>query len=87
MPAIDPIRTRDPLESALDRIQELKARTTEKLDEAMSVVSRNLGREEAAEAENGVRDLGLALSGQDAAVHRLDHSRVLDLISDPFEDA
>lgn len=86
MPAIDPIRTRDPLDSALDRIQELKARATEKLDEALSVVSGNLGREEAADAEDGVKGLGLELAGRDASVHRLDHARVLDLISDPFGD-
>nr|WP_321259917.1 hypothetical protein [uncultured Pseudodesulfovibrio sp.] len=69
-----------------DRIQELKARAAEGLDDAMNIVSKNLGREEAKSAENSLAGLGEGLTSQDAAIHTLDPLKVLDLISDPFEN-
>nr|WP_287411565.1 hypothetical protein [Pseudodesulfovibrio sp.] len=69
-----------------DRIQELKARAAEGLDDAMNIVAKNLGREEAKSAENQLAGLDQELSVQDTAIHALDPLKVLDLISDPFED-
>jgi len=69
-----------------DRIQELKARAAEGLDDALNLVAKNLGREEAKVAENSLAGLGEELSNQEAAMHSLDPLKVLDLISDPFED-
>nr|WP_321513314.1 hypothetical protein [uncultured Pseudodesulfovibrio sp.] len=69
-----------------DRIQELKAKAAEGLDDALNIVAKNLGREEAKGAENSLAGLGEALSSQDTAIHALDPLKVLDLISDPFED-
>lgn len=75
-PAIDPARK---------RIQELKARAAEGLDDALTVVAKNLGKEETQAAQNSLRELGDELRVQ-AASHSLDAARVADLISDPFED-
>ena len=87
MPAIQPVPSQAPVTgTARERIEQLKARATEGLDEAMAAVSRNLGRREAAEAEQSLGDLGLDLAAGGAEAHRLDHAKVLDLISDPFED-
>lgn len=87
MPAIQPVSTRtDAAGAARERIEQLKARATEGLDDAMAAVTRNLGRREATEAERSLGDLGLDLAAQGPDAHRLDHARVLDLISDPFED-
>ena len=52
----------------------------------MAAVTRNLGRREATEAEKSLGELGLELAAQGSDAHRLDHAKVLDLISDPFED-
>ncbi|BCS88996.1 hypothetical protein [Pseudodesulfovibrio sediminis] len=68
------------------RIQELKARAAEGLDDAMDAVARNLGREEAREAENSLSGLSAQLATQEGAIHLLDAAKVADLISDPFED-
>lgn len=85
MPAIEQIQIQE-RSVARDRIQELKARAAEGLDDAMAVVAKNLGREEAKEAESALAGLGDELAAQEAAMHHLDHARVMDLISDPFED-
>lgn len=84
MPAIEQIQIQPRTDAGRERISELKAKAAEGLDDALNLVARNLGREEAAEAEDSLQ--GLDLAGQESGVHRLDHARVLDLISDPFED-
>ncbi|WP_319582838.1 hypothetical protein [uncultured Pseudodesulfovibrio sp.] len=87
MPAIQPVTTQtDVTSAARERIEQLKARATEGLDEAMAAVTRNLGRREANEAEKSLGELGLDLAAKGSDVHRLDHAKVMDLISDPFED-
>ncbi|WFS62275.1 hypothetical protein LF599_16675 [Pseudodesulfovibrio thermohalotolerans] len=87
MPAIQSIPPHESIVgTSRERIQELKARATESLDDAMTAVTRNLGRREAAEAEANLDALGLDLAGKGSAAHSLDHARVLDLISDPFEE-
>lgn len=86
MPAIEQIRIQQDVTATRDRIQELKARAAEGLDDALSVVSRNLGREEAREAGNSLAGLGEELAAQEASMHHLDAARVADLIADPFED-
>lgn len=87
MPAIQPVSTRtDVAGAARERIEQLKARATEGLDEAMAAVTRNLGRREADEAEKSLGELGMDLAAHGSDAHRLDHAKVLDLISDPFED-
>ena len=88
MPAIQSVQSQESLAGvARDRIQELKARAAESLDDAMATVAKNLGREAAAEAQASLGGLALDLAGEGSSVHSLDHARVLDLISDPFEDA
>lgn len=87
MPAIQSIASQNPLAGASrERIEQLKARAGESLDDAITAVSRNLGRREAAEADQSLGEIGLALAAEGAGVHQLDHSRVLELISDPFAD-
>lgn len=86
MPAIEQIQIQHRPAAGRDRIQELKARAAEGLDDAMAVVAKNLGRDEARQAENSIAGLGDELAAQEAAAHRLDHARVMDLIADPFED-
>ena len=87
MPGIERAQGFDPrTEQVSKRIQELKARAAEGLDEAMGVVEKNLGRREAREASSGLNSLSAELSAQGAAIHSLDPQRVADLISDPFED-
>ena len=87
MPGIERAQGFEPrVEQANKRIQDLKARAAEGLDAAMGVVEKNLGREEAREAEMSLEGLGAELSAQESAIHHLDHSKVMDLISDPFED-
>jgi hypothetical protein len=87
MPAIQPVSPRtDVCTPARDRIEQLKAQATEGLDEAMAAVTRNLGRREATEAEKSLGEVGLDLAAHGSDVHRLDHAKVMDLISDPFED-
>ena len=85
MPAIETIRAQQPA-AEKERIRELKARAAASLDDALGVVARNLGREEAAKAEDSLAGLGASLSAQEAPAHRLDMARVMDLIADPFED-
>jgi len=87
MPAIEQITHHNTLsiDPTRKRIQELKARAAEGLDDALSVVARNLGREEAQEAHNSLKELGDELRFQ-AVSHNLDAARVADLISDPFGD-
>lgn len=87
MPAIQPVTPQAGVSSpSRERIEQLKARATEGLDEAMAAVTRNLGRREANEAEQSLGELGLDLAAHGSDAHRLDHAKVLDLISDPFED-
>ncbi|WP_272698750.1 hypothetical protein [Desulfovibrio sp. Fe33] len=87
MPAIQSIQPRETIVgTSRERIQELKARATESLDDAMTAVARNLGRREAAEAEAELNALGLDLAAQGSSAHSLDRARVMDLISDPFGD-
>jgi hypothetical protein len=86
MTAIEQIQIHNSTDSARARIQELKARAAEGLDDALSVVARNFGREEAHDAEDSLKSLGQELAAQGATTHRLDLTRVMDLISDPFED-
>lgn len=86
MPGIEQIQIQTRTDATRARIQELKARAAEGLDDALSVVARNLGREDAAEAENSLKGLETELASQESAMHSLDHARVMDLISDPFED-
>jgi hypothetical protein len=87
MPAIQPVSPQaDVVGAARERIEQLKARAAEGLDDAMTAVARNLGRREAAEAEQSLGELGLDLAAHGSDAHRLDHAKVLDLISDPFED-
>lgn len=87
MPAIEQIQGFQPrTDPARDRIQELKARAAEGLDDALGAVARNLGRDEAREAEQSLAGLDKELVAQSKAMHHLDPARVADLISDPFED-
>jgi hypothetical protein len=87
MPSIERAQGFDPrTEQVTKRIQELKARAAGSLDEAMSVVEKNLGRREAREASSGLKELSMELSAQESAIHSLDPLRVADLISDPFEE-
>ncbi|MBI9080951.1 MAG: hypothetical protein JEY79_14580 [Pseudodesulfovibrio sp.] len=87
MPGIQSVQGDFPRTEQLSkRIQELKARAAEGLEEAMGVVEKNLGRREAGEAVMSLGGLGEELSAQETASHRLDPMRVADLISDPFED-
>ena len=87
MPGIERVQGFDPSpEQANKRIQELKARAAEGLDEAMNVVEKNLGRREAREATMGLKGLAAELSIQESAIHSLDPARVADLIADPFDD-
>ncbi|MCJ2165192.1 MULTISPECIES: hypothetical protein [unclassified Pseudodesulfovibrio] len=86
MPAIEQIQIQHSTDTARARIQELKARAAEGLDDALSVVAKNFGREETHEAEDSLKSLGQDLAAQGANTHRLDLTRVMDLISDPFED-
>jgi len=87
MPGIQSVQGAAPRTEQLSkRIQELKARAAEGLDEALGVVERNLGRKEAGVAVMSLESLGAELSAQESASHRLDPMRVADLISDPFED-
>lgn len=85
MPAIEQIRIQEPAVGR-DRIQELKARAAGALDDALGVVAQNLGRDEARKAETSAMGLGEELAAQEAALHSLDHAKVMDLIADPFED-
>ncbi|EGB15320.1 hypothetical protein DND132_2115 [Pseudodesulfovibrio mercurii] len=88
MPAIQSVGTQNDVAGvARERIEQLKARAGESLDEAMTAVTRNLGRREAAEADQSLGELGLDLAAEGSDAHLLDRARVLDLISDPFEDA
>ena len=86
MPAIEQIQIHPRPDVAKARIQELKARAAEGLDDALSVVAKNLGREETDQATNSLKGLEQELAGQKSVMHRLDQTKVLDLISDPFED-
>jgi hypothetical protein len=87
MPAIQSVSPQTAVTGATrERIEQLKARATEGLDDAMAAVTRNLGRREANEAEQSLGELGLDLAAQGSDAHRLDHAKVMDLISDPFED-
>lgn len=87
MPAIQSVGTHNDVAGVTrERIEQLKARAGESLDEAMTAVTRNLGRREAAEAEESLGRLGLDLAAQGSDAHRLDLAKVLDLISDPFDD-
>ncbi len=87
MPGIERAQGFDPrTEQVNKRIQELKARAAQGLDEAMSIVEKNLGRSEAREATMSLKGLTAELSAQESAVHSLDPMRVADLISDPFDD-
>ena len=85
MPAIEQIQRPQPV-AREDRIRELKARAAEALDDALGVVAKNLGREEARQASDSLAGLGETLTSHEAPAHRLDVARVMDLISDPFED-
>ncbi|BDQ34238.1 hypothetical protein [Pseudodesulfovibrio portus] len=85
MPAIESIRIQES-PAGEDRIRELKARAAEALDNAMNVVTENLGRAEAVEARESLAEMDTALAAQEAPAHRLDLARVMDLIADPFED-
>lgn len=85
MPAIDPILRQDPT-AGKDRIQELKARASAALDNALGVVAENLGREEARHAADSIPKLDMAQAAQEASAHNLNLARVMDLITDPFED-
>ncbi len=85
MPAIEQIQIQEPARGH-DRIQELKARAAGALDDALNVVSKNLGREEARQAETSAKGIGSELAAQEAAMHHLDHATVMDLIADPFDD-
>lgn len=88
MPAIQSVTSQDALAGAArERIERLKARAGESLDDAMTAVARNLGRREAAEADRSLGELGRELAAQGSSVHQLDRARVLDLISDPFDEA
>ncbi|NDV20912.1 hypothetical protein GO013_15990 [Pseudodesulfovibrio sp. JC047] len=69
-----------------NRIQELKTRAAEGLDDALNIVAKSLGREETPVAKTNLAGLETALSPQEADLHSLDALKVLDLISDPFED-
>ena len=87
MPGIERAQGFDPrTEQVSKRIQELKARAAEGLDDAMGVVEKNLGRQEAREATSGMQSLAAELTVQGSAIHSLDPMRVADLISDPFDD-
>jgi len=87
MPGIERAQGFEPrTDQVRKRIQELKARAAEGLDEAMGAVERNLGRREAREAAMSLEGLGAELSVQESAIHSLDPMRVADLIRDPFED-
>lgn len=85
MPAIDPIRRQEPA-AGEDRIRELKARAAEALDNAMDVVTENLGRTEALQARESLTEMDAAMASREAPAHRLDLARVMDLIADPFEN-
>lgn len=87
MPAIQPVQHPNSRQDQMaNRIQELKARAAESLEDAMNVVEQNLGRREADEATLKLKGLPQELSIQEAAMHYLEPSKVADLISDPFED-
>lgn len=88
MPALDRIQPifEARIEQVGKKIEEIKSRSGEGLDDAMNVVEQNLGRQEAREAEMSLMALGDELSAQEAAMHRLDPAKVADLISDPFDD-
>jgi len=86
MPAIEQVQGTQTQTVSRQRIQELKARAAEGLDDAMNLVAQNLGRQEAREAHNSVMGLGQELAAQEASIHLLDPAKVADLISDPFED-
>lgn len=87
MPAIHNVQLHENRPELIrDRIQELKARATEGLDDALNIVAKNLLREEAKAAENSLAGLGEELAIQQEAAHSLDMTKVMDLISDPFED-
>lgn len=87
MPGIERAQGFAPRSEQLNnRIQELKARAAEGLDDAMNLVEKNLGRQEAREASAELKGLGEELVIQKESMHRLDPLVVADLISDPFED-
>jgi len=87
MPGIERAQGFEPrTDQVSKKIQDLKAQVADSLDSAMGVVEKNLGREEAREASMSLKDMGAELSAQESAIHHLDHSKVMDLISDPFED-
>ena len=87
MPGIERAQGFEPRNEQLaKRIQELKERAAEGLDDAMNIVEKNLGRQEAHEAVLGLEGLDGDMTMQQAAAHRLDPMRVADLISDPFEE-
>ena len=81
MPAIEQIRIQEPAVRE-DRIRELKARAAGALDDALGVVAKNLGREEARQAGTSLAGLSETLTAHEAPAHRLDVARVMDLISD-----
>ncbi|HKI82455.1 MAG TPA: hypothetical protein VKA04_12475, partial [Pseudodesulfovibrio sp.] len=63
MPAIQPVSPQlNGVGTARERIEQLKAKATESLDDAMAAVTRNLGRREATEAERNLGELGLNLA-------------------------
>ncbi|WP_319469540.1 hypothetical protein [uncultured Pseudodesulfovibrio sp.] len=88
MPGIEHIQGFEPRTDQLStRIQDLKARAAEGLEDAMNIVEQNLGRRQAKTAEVQLGGLAAELGSQEAPLHSLDAMRVAELISDPFEDA
>jgi len=96
MPAMEFMPT--PFDPVIDRlsnkIQEIRERKTtpadasvnETMDDAMDMVSSNLGRQEAREAQNDMQGLSMEMIQQGAEAHSLDPTIVASLIADPFEE-
>ncbi|MDD3313195.1 hypothetical protein [Pseudodesulfovibrio sp.] len=87
MPGLERLQSIDHnIDSVSRKVQELRERRNGSLDAAMNVVDDNSGRAQAREAGLSLESLTSELSAQGLALHNLDRSRLVDLLSDPFEE-
>lgn len=87
MPGLERLQSIDHnIDSVSRKVQELRERRNGSLDAAMNVVDDNSGRAEAREAGLSLESLAGELSAQGLALHNLDRSHLVDLLSDPFEE-
>ena len=86
MPGLDPLNLDLSIDSVSRKVQALRERRNNALDDALQVVDDNVGRARPDEAALSLKGLEGELAIQGAALHHLDPARIADLISDPFED-